>query len=118
MQQTEQQLYQQRLKHQTLVQQAMLQQNQHQPQQQALYHPGLLATMPQVINQSLLTCNLIGVDTSFLVSFFSKIVRVCAQLVIFFPFFGCRWNQCRVGICLLGLMQLLVVVCKFIAFFH
>jgi len=48
MQQTEQQLYQQRLKHQSLVQQAMLQQNQHQPQQQALYHPGLLATMPQM----------------------------------------------------------------------
>ena len=50
MQTTEQQLYQQRLKHQTLVQQAMLQQqNQHQPQQQALFHPGLLATIPQVL---------------------------------------------------------------------
>lgn len=52
MPQTEQQLYQQRLKHQSLVQQAMLQQNQHQPQQQALYHPGLLATMPQVLHPS------------------------------------------------------------------
>ncbi|KAG0613111.1 hypothetical protein M758_6G078000 [Ceratodon purpureus] len=47
--QTEQQLFQQRLKHQTLVQQAMLQQNQHQTQQQALFHPGLLAAMPQIV---------------------------------------------------------------------